>query len=324
MTSVTARRGDLLSDRAMRSYKQTLLHAEMNATHGILTREEGRREGLSDNVINDRLRSGRWVRVHPEVFRVAAYPESFRGRARAALKWAGDGAFLSHDSALALEGLDGFPQRAIHITAATGGRTPGIVVHRLRRPARTRIRDGIRVCRVERALLEVCARSTAMRCSAAMDDALRKRITSLDPLWLELSCAGKGVAGCKVFRTLLEGRDHRDGKLQSKLEAKVLAVLRCLEGVEFQVQFRIEARGKNYRIDFFNIDGRLAVEAQGIRWHLGDEWLKKEWERHNNLSLAGITVLYYTWDDVHFRADDVLNEIKEMLFARSCLRLGAF
>ena len=61
-----------------------------------------------------------------------------------------------------------------------------------------------------------------------------------------------------------------------------------------------------------------------MRWHLGNEWLKKEWERHNNLSLTGITILYYTWDDVHFRAQEVEAEIKEMLRSLPDLVSDAF
>ena len=146
-----------------------------------------------------------------------------------------------------------------------------------------------------------------------MEDALRKRATTLDRLWAESNEAGNGVRGSKVFRMLLRGRDHRDGKLQSKLESKLLGILKRIKESDFEAQHPITARGASYRLDFFNVEARLAVEAQSVRWHLGDAWLKKEWKQHNDLSLSGITVLYYSWDDVHFRPEEVEAEIRQML-----------
>jgi very-short-patch-repair endonuclease len=301
----------------MPNYRDLLIRAERRALtdHGVISRDEAREEGLSDRVVDGCVASGRWIRVHPRVFRIAAHPETFYGRARAALKWAGDTAFLSHGSTLALEGLDGFPQGEIHITAPTGRNIPGVIVHRLRRPSRTRIRRGIRTCRIERALLDVCADQSPIRCGEAMEDALRRNMTSLDLLWTELRVGGPGVRGCKVFRTLLLGRDHRDGKLESKLEAKLLVILRRIKEHDFIAQHPVSARGRKYRLDFYQADRCLGIEGRGVKWHLGNEWIKRDMERHNALTLSGITMLYFSWDDVTLRAVEVEAEIREILAA---------
>jgi very-short-patch-repair endonuclease len=149
-----------------------------------------------------------------------------------------------------------------------------------------------------------------------MDDGLRQQRTTLDLLWQEHDNAARGVRGRIVFRKLLEGRDYRDGRLESKLEAKLLAILRRIKDFDFEVQYPITARGKKYRLDFVNRETQVAVEGKGVRWHLGNKQLDEDSDRHNDLSLVGLTLLYYTWDDVHFREQEVEDEVTEMLHLR--------
>ena len=325
MTLVTRRRDVRVFADAMHSYKSVVLEVEREAVqdHGIVSRVEARRSGMSDHAIDGCVASGRWFKIHPGIFRVASHPLTFRGRCMAATKWAGEGSFLSHGSTLTLEGVDGVGQEEIHVTALTGGRTPGIVVHRLRRPARTHMRYGIRTCRVERALLDTCARKSAISCGHAMDDLLRRRLTTLDRLSAELDAAGRGVRGCAVFRKLLEGRDDRDGKLASKLEARLFSILRRIEEYNLEVQFVISTQGKTYRLDFYYPDRRLGIEGQSLRWHLANDWIKKDWARHNALTRSGLTMLYYSWDDVHFGANEVEAEVREMLASSTAVGGGS-
>jgi hypothetical protein len=67
---------------------------------------------------------------------VASFPETWRGRLLAALLWAGPEAFVSHRSAAALYGLDGFPEGSIEITAPYADPVRGVKVHRSKRPAK--------------------------------------------------------------------------------------------------------------------------------------------------------------------------------------------
>jgi hypothetical protein len=291
----------------MRTLASALLKCEQHAAghHGIISRMEALSLGMTKRSIDARLSSGAWLRVMPGVYRVASFPETWRGRLLAALLWAGPDAFVSHRSAAALYGLDGFREGPIEITAPSTNSIPGVKVYRSSRPARTRMIDGICVSWVDRTLLDVCAVADPTRCGPAMDDALRKRLIALDLLWAELHACGRGVRGVRVFRVLLEGRDDRDGKLQSRLEAKILAILREIKDETFEVQVPVTAGGMNYRLDFFHRRSVLGIEGHSFTWHFGKHPHDHDAERHNNLTLAGIRMLYITWDEATFKREEV-------------------
>jgi hypothetical protein len=299
----------------MRKLRDALLRCEKHAAghYGILSRAEALDFGMTKRTIDSRLAEGEWIRVLPGVFRIAGYPETWRGKLHAALLWAGPGAFVSHQSAAAIYGLEGFKEGPVVITAPDLHSIPGVKVHRLRRPARTRVVDGIVVSWVERTLLDVCAVAEPTRSGSAMDDALRKKLTTLKRLWEELAKCGSGVRGTKYFRILVTGRDDRDGKLQSKLEAKILGILRTIKDETFEAQYPILAGGRRYRLDFFHVASYLGIEGHSFTWHFGKSPHDRDAERHNDLTLAGIRMLYITWDHACFKPDEVRATILEAI-----------
>ena len=301
----------------MRTIRGALLRCDKHAAdrHGIISRAEARDLGMTKRTIEARLDEGAWIRVLPGVFRVTGFPETWRGRLLAALLWAGPEAFVSHGSAAALYGLDGFPEGPVGISAPNLSSIPGVKVHRLRRPSRIRVVQGIRVSWVERTLLDVCSVTPAVRCGRAMDDALRKKLVTLERLVAELHRLGRGIRGTKTFRTLVMGRDDRDGRLQSRLEAKILVILRRIKHARFEVQFPVTAGGNNYRLDFFHPPSMLGIEGHSFTWHFGDDPHNKNARRHNDLTLMGFRMLYLTWDEVSFRSGEVEAKVRLALRA---------
>jgi len=296
----------------MRTLREALLRCEQHAGghHGVISRVEALAFGMTKRTIESRLREGAWLRVLPGVYRVCAIPETWRGKLLAAMLWAGPEAFVSHQAAAALYGLDGFPEGPVVISAPNLASIPGVKVHRLRRPARTRVVQGIRVSWVERTLLDSCSVASPVRCGRAMDDALRKKLVTLEGLWSAIHASGRGIRGTKTFRTLVTGRDDKDGQLQSRLEAKILVIVRRIKEVEFEVQFPVAAAGKSYRIDFCHPASMLGIEGHSFTWHFGDDPHNDDADRHNALTLLGFRMLYLTWDEVHFRPDDVEAKIR--------------
>ena len=61
-----------------------------------------------------------------------------------------------------------------------------------------------------------------------------------------------------------------------------------------------------YFIDFAWPEIRLGIEVHGARWH------KRRWQadlaRHNDLTVAGWTMLHFTWDRIRDEPQVVLNE----------------
>jgi len=286
----------------------------------MIGRAEALAFGMTKRSIDARLSNGSWLRSLPGVYRVASFPETWRGRLFAALLWAGPEAFVSHRSAAALYRLDGFREGPIEITAPRAGSAPGVKVYRSARPTRTRIIDGIRISWVDRTLLDLCAVASPTTCGLAMDDALRKKLVTLERLWTELRSCERGVRGAKVFRVLLAGRDDRDGKLESRLEAKLLTILRRIKGEVFEAQFPVDAGARRYRLDFFHHRTTLGIEGHSFTWHFGARPHGSNAKRHNDLTLAGIRMPYFTWDEVSFRPDEVEAKVRRAIDQRSLFR----
>jgi hypothetical protein len=74
--------------------------------HGVISRTEAFGFGLGRHQLTHALRTGRWLLVEPNVYRLATAPDSWHARARAAaLSCRG---LVSHTSALRVWGVDGW------------------------------------------------------------------------------------------------------------------------------------------------------------------------------------------------------------------------
>ena len=194
-----------------------------------------------------------------------------------------------------------------------------MICHRLRGDApRTRAVGAFVVTTPERTIADLCAVSRASRAGKALDDALRKRMTTLPRLRdeLEVRC-GQGRKGSAVFRDLLSLRDERDGRLESEFEAATLRLLRNRRLPRVEPQFVVvEAGQRAPRLDFAYPAFRVGVEAHSYRHHSGlDPW-NSDWARDNRLKVLGWVVLHYTWDEVHFEGERVIREIGGVLQSR--------
>lgn len=96
------------------------------------------------------------------------------------------------------------------------------------------------------------------------------------------------------------------------MEALLLAITRTIPPPTVTPQFLVEADGGRYYLDFAYPHVKLGIEAHSIRWHLGAEKAKKDLKRDRRLKRCGWTMLYYPWDDLRFRSDDVRNEILDV------------
>lgn len=179
-----------------------------------------------------------------------------------------------------------------------GGRTapsPDVLVYgnQLARPD-VITRDGIRATSIARTLLDLCATLSEPAAEAALDDALRRRITTVARLdeWIN-ERAAHGRRGLRLFRRLLELRDT-SAPLESPLETRFFRFLRK-HGLPLPVpQFEIATGGSYARVDFAYPHARLAVEIDGYAYHSG----RREWEhdlnRRNRLTLVGWRIIHVT------------------------------
>jgi hypothetical protein len=131
----------------------------LDAQSGIADRAQARHAGFSKRAIRHRLQSGKWRRVHHGVYATFTGEVQREQRLWAALRRAGPGAMLSHETAAEMHRITDKPSALIHITVPASRRPGqhrpirGVVIHRSdqSRPARlpewelprTRIEDTV-------------------------------------------------------------------------------------------------------------------------------------------------------------------------------------
>jgi hypothetical protein len=84
---------------------------------GIADRDQAMRAGFSRRQIAHRLSTGVWQHVHPGVYATFSGPLSRGARLWAAVRWAGEGAMVSHQTAAEVQEIIDKPSgHSIHIT----------------------------------------------------------------------------------------------------------------------------------------------------------------------------------------------------------------
>ena len=79
-------------------------------------------------------------------------------------------------------------------------------------------------------------------------------------------------------------------------------------------QHEVRDRGKLVaRVDLAYPLARLAIEADGYRYHTGRAAWQRDLVRRNALSLLGWTVHHVTWEDIEVRPDEVVERVRTTL-----------
>jgi very-short-patch-repair endonuclease len=282
--------------------------------YGVVSREQALAAGLTNRAIDVRIASGRWARLHRGVYRALPLSPSWHQRLTAAVLHGGSSTLASHRAAAALWNLDGIRTPPIEISVKTGLRIEGAFVHRRRvtDDPKVTVIDGIPATCIERTLLDLAAVLAPARVGRAIDDALRSGETTLAKLHLQVSAGGR--PGQATFRGLLNERDERDAKTESRLEAMVLQILRRRRLPLPLPQYRvIEAGIPIARLDFAYPEYSLGIEADGYRWHSGVQRWGEDIRRENRLKLLGWTLLHFSWADVRDRPELVASQIRSAL-----------
>ncbi len=270
--------------------------------HGIVSREQLRKAGLSTSAIDRRIECGDLVVIHKGIYLVAAHALTWRSRVVAATL-AGDGP-ASHRCAGAVWNLNGFNEGIIEVTTMRRPRTTSTVWHRRELGACdvTAI-DGIRVTSIHRTLIDLGDVVDQSVVEDAVDSALSRKLTSAE--WLQRQLERIGTNGRMGARLLADILNEGDARPASWLERRFIRLL----GDATLPAYRREWPVLEYRLDFAWPEVTLAVEVHGEKWHRKRLRWAKDLERHNRLTALGWTVLHYTWDEIKNNPDRVIHEI---------------
>jgi len=285
---------------------------------GLIRRDQALALGMSRRQIDARIARGEWVALYPGIYAEGSSNASWRRSALAAVYRGGPAAAVSGPCAATLHSLPGFRRGRIEITTPRQLRDVPFVTRRGAIPGDQLTRIGpIPVTDATRTLLDISAVAPGGMVEDALDDALRRSLTSLPRLeWLLRTYGGKGRKGSAVLRTLVEQRSQ-DGPIpESVLETRLWKPLTRL-GVPHPIrQHEVEWGNNRYRIDFAFPHAMVAVEAQGYRWHSSRASLVRDAEKNNALVALGWRVVYLTWEDVDTRRQATIGHLRDLLVPR--------
>jgi very-short-patch-repair endonuclease len=282
------------------------------AQHGVLTRGQLQRVGLSPGGIDARVAAGQLVRVHQGVYAMGPSSLGQEGRWLAAILACGPQAVLSHLDAAALWSLLPSQTGAVHVTvhAGTGRRKrPGIEVHRCRlHRAETVTREGIRVTSATRTLLDIAPSLDRRQLERALDEAFFQNRVNLNTLTAALA-RNAHRPGVAVLRHCLQRHEPGTTRTESELEERMLRLCRRHRVPQPVCQVKIQG----YRVDFYWAGQRLIVETDGWQGHGQRPAFGDDRKRDVTLHVAGYEVLRFTHDQVTHEAAWVAQSLKAKL-----------
>ncbi len=282
---------------------------------GVVTRAQARQRGLSNRAISRRIESGLWEPLYPSVYRVEGSPRTWQQRLAAALLWAGRGAAVSHRAAGALHGFARFRAGPIELSVCRNLRMPApAVVHRLGiLPWRELVwLEGLTVTSATRTLVDLSATEDAPTLRATVDEALRRRWTTLDRLQVALSRAAHrpGVAALRAIVTQLVGGD---APAESELEARVAELLETAGFPRPVKQQVVRVGGVVRRMDFRLPGTPVVIEADGYAYHSGFDTFERQRDRHRALASRGFLVVPWTWASVRDQPEHLIRQLHATL-----------
>lgn len=291
--------------------------AELAATQfGLVTTTQIVEAGGSNAAISRRVAAGLLERVLPGIWRHRAFGDSWEQKAMAAALWAAPGCALSHTSAARIWGLSREATSPITLIVPRNLRPAEawVVVKRVRElPDRdVMVRNGFPVTTPGRTLLDLGSVLPVNAVEDALDTALHRGLVSVARMRWQLEVAGgKGARGRSTIRRLLQERDPAYRPTHSVLETAFRRLLKR-HGFPQPSQQHVIHRGaaKEARVDFMYPQIGLAIEVDGYSSHGHRAAWQNDLNRQNDLVIAGLRVLRFTWDDVRRRETRIARQVR--------------
>lgn len=290
--------------------------------HGLITGRQAAAAGLSQRQIQHRVTSGRWERVRPKVFLVRGAPRSWPQSVLSAVLAAGEPAWASHLTAARLWRLPVETDDVIDVTTPLERRVrlPGVRGHRsgLWDERDVTTVGVIRTTTAARTLADVSTRLGVDGLGRALDEALRRRITSLSAM--HAVALRFGIAPGRSPKTMHEalrlripGYDPGDSDLETWVWMTIQEA-----GLPLPVrQHPVDVNGRRFIIDLAYVEEKISIEVDSFTWHGPRSAFDADRARGNLISLAGWTRLHYTSRST---TEDIVRDLTELLFGHEMTR----
>jgi very-short-patch-repair endonuclease len=128
------------------------------------------------------------------------------------------------------------------------------------------------------------------------DAVIRKLVTHAELLAVLERVGGRGRRGTAALRAVVHGA-LPDERIESELERLLIALLPPGHGFTLQYEMTC-VDGRRVRLDAARPEYKIAVEANGHRWHATAEQMRKDMARRRSIQASGYELWEYGWSDV--------------------------
>jgi very-short-patch-repair endonuclease len=273
-----------------------------SAQEGVVSGNQLRGLGFSAEAIRHRIERGRLYRLWRDVFAVGRRDLTERGRWMAATLASGDGAALSHESAVALWGIRRGGVAPIHVSVpGERARHKGISCHRRTLMPPTSLVGSIPVTEPLPTLVDLAAHLDLEELTKTLNEADRLGLVSHDELASLVESLPRR-RGIRKLRILLGAYSRTD----SNLERRFLRIVDRAGLPRPATQAEVEA----FRVDFFWPQLRLVVETDGLTYHRTPAQQAIDRKRDQVLVAAGFICLRFTNVQVRLEPDAVVETLR--------------
>lgn len=301
MQYCTERIGAGIKDAGCQMEEERVLR-RMRRQHGLVARSQALNDGMTSRRIDRLVSSGVWEREAPGVYRHEAVPSTIRSRLLAVCM--AHGAVASHRSAAALHPIEGYRLDRVEVVVPPG---TGRGIRGARRYQSTQMglakpveRDGIPCTGVARTVLDLAAVVPRRQLDRTIDAVLRDGQLRLSDLYGVLRAhARRGRRGSDALRASLAER-FDDNAVPLSDWSRMVTDLLVDAGLEHPaLEHRVRGNDGSFvaQVDLAYPGHRVAVELDSARWHDNRESFVHDRRRRNEITLAGWTVLNFTWSD---------------------------
>lgn len=270
-------------------------------------------------MLRSRVQSGTLLQPGPNVFSSSLAPASALADLWNIVLDIGPPVWVAGPTAGAVHRLDGAAQLRPFSVVVPRGRyvtRPDVEVRTAVRieAIDTCLIDQLPVLSATRCIIDLAATAGADELTAAIDGALRDRLTTEDFLRRRaLALRDRGRPGISLLLDVLDGKDVSRGG-HSYLERAFLALMRRAALPKPACQVELHRDGRRIgRVDCVFPPGDLVVELLGHRWHRTAAQMRRDVERINQLQLSDRIGLQFTYAQVVDDEDQVVADVSAAL-----------
>lgn len=293
--------------------------------HGVVSREQMRSLGLTDDAILRWLRDGRVHQVQRGVFALGHANVGHLGRIHAGVLASGPGAVASHRSAAYLLDIgERSPLVVDVIPMKSGGRAiDGIKAHLVPYPGRGEwgYVGRIAVTGVARTIVDLAGVHGERQLREAIELAATKRVLDIGRIDAILA-NGPKRRGAPCLRSILDdwrpvAETAKHATFRSLFEAKILPLVAAADLPLPRFNVPIRTAERILEVDLLWEGARFIVEADSRRNHGIEVAFERDHLRRRELIAAAYHYLGVTWREAEREPDAVFAVIRQELAART-------